>query len=163
VGVGVCSAFGAQTAPCSPMKAGALFLLGTGCMHAAVQCMLCFALRGWTGSWYMYVIEYHGSRRLCSARAEVRWPRIAANGDATVLAVWRGLELTDSFVYVGCCDGWCLRHGTPWVSGDEWYRRSPECDVSTLCTTPAKGMHPGHTVNIIHSPSSPQVPHRTSA
>jgi hypothetical protein len=38
-----------------------------------------------------------------------------------------------------------------WVSGDEWYRRSPECDVSTLCTTPAKGMHPGHTVNIIHS------------
>jgi hypothetical protein len=25
-----------------------------------------------------------------------------------------------------------------------------ECDVSTLCTTPAKGMHPGHTVNIIH-------------
>jgi hypothetical protein len=23
--------------------------------------------------------------------------------------------------------------------------------VSTLCTTPAKGMHPGHTVNIIHS------------
>jgi hypothetical protein len=38
-----------------------------------------------------------------------------------------------------------------WVSGVEWYWRSPECDVSTLCTTPAKGMHPGHTVNIIHS------------
>jgi hypothetical protein len=26
-----------------------------------------------------------------------------------------------------------------------------KCDVSTLCTTPAKGMHPGHTVNIIYS------------
>jgi hypothetical protein len=42
-------------------------------------------------------------------------------------------------------------HVHQWVSGVEWYWRSPECDVSTLCTTPAKGMHPGHTVNIIHS------------
>jgi hypothetical protein len=29
--------------------------------------------------------------------------------------------------------------------------QSSECDVSTLCTSPAKGMHPGHTVNILHS------------
>jgi hypothetical protein len=31
--------------------------------------------------------------------------------------------------------------------------------VSTLCTTPAKGMHPGHTVNIIHSCSGDGYSH----